>query len=228
MFGTNLKKYRKAKGLTQEQLASEINSLIGTQYKKSSVSSWENNVSPSIEVIEAIAEILDIPEQFLFNDSNDIINTIIKNEMPNLKMIMENTKQVNVVDGYVGAGSSSVIENVKIIDTVYVDKKFIKKGYHDKTINSLIVEGDSMIPYVNGGDRVLYHPLEKGTYNYIDGKYIISNINGVMVKNLSFRCNGDIVISSENKAYSDEIIKANETQEYLDIIGIVVGRILCD
>jgi len=47
-----------------------------------------------------------------------------------------------------------------------------------------------------------------------------------MVKNLKFMCSGDIIISSCNKAYSDEIINSEESQELLDILGIVVGRIL--
>ena len=83
-----------------------------------------------------------------------------------------------------------------------------------------------MIPYVNDDDIILFHPLKDTTHRLNDGKYVIQTINGTMVKNLKFMCSGDIIISSCNKAYSDEIINSNESQELLDILGIVVGRIL--
>jgi phage repressor protein C with HTH and peptisase S24 domain len=61
---------------------------------------------------------------------------------------------------------------------------------------------------------------------FIDGKYVIETSAGVMVKNLCFKSNGDIVISSCNRIYESETIRASESQEYLEIIGMVVGRVL--
>jgi len=227
MFNDNLKKYRGLKGLTQEQLAAKINNiLIDRDYKKSNVQSWERDVSPKLEVITAIADILNIPEQFLFDDSKETINKIISKEAPSLKMIVEHTLKIPLLDGYVGAGSTGMIDRFAVNDYVYIDNLSIKPKYANQTIIALTVKGDSMKPYVDDDDMVLFHPIKDGQYNLNDGKYIIRTINGIMVKNLSFRSNGDIVISSCNKGYSDEIIKSFESQEYLDILGIVVGRIL--
>ncbi len=227
MFNDNLKKYRGLKGLTQEQLAAKINNiLIDRDYKKSNVQSWERDVSPKLEVITAIADILNIPEQFLFDDSKETINKIISKEAPSLKMIVEHTLKIPLLDGYVGAGSTGMIDRFAVNDYVYIDNLSIKPKYANQTIIALTVKGDSMKPYVDDDDMVLFHPIEDGQYHLSDGKYIIRTINGIMVKNLSFRSNGDIVISSCNKGYSDEIIKSFESQECLDILGIVVGRIL--
>lgn len=226
MFGTNLKKYRKAKGLTQEQLSNSVNSLLGTNYKKSSVSSWEGSVSPSVEVIGAIAEILEIPEQFLFDDSEATIGKIVQKEIPNFTNMLEHTKKVSLLDGYVGAGSAGVLERSEVVDYLYIDNYMIRRAYREHDIKGLTVIGDSMSPYVDCNDIVLFASLQEGQYQLMDGKYIITTLSGTMVKNLSFRSNGDIIISSCNKSYPDEIIKASDTQEYLDIVGIVVGRIL--
>jgi len=226
MFNYNLKKYRELKSFTQEQLANEVNRLLNTKYKKSSIYSWERNVSPNVEVITTIAEILDVPEQYLFDDSEEILNKIVSKEAPNLRSMVEHTKKIPLLNGYVGAGSSGIIEKIEVDKYLYIDTCLVKKAYQNKEILALTVIGDSMIPYVNNNDIILYHPIEKGQYNFIDGKYVIETMNGVMIKNLCFKCNGDIVISSCNKTYSDEIIKCDETQEYLDIVGVAVGRLL--
>ena len=69
MFSENLKKYRKISGMTQEELANKINILLNSNYTKNNVQSWERGVNPKIDVISAIAEILEITEQYLFDDS---------------------------------------------------------------------------------------------------------------------------------------------------------------
>jgi len=226
MFSEQLKKYRILRGLKQSDLADSINELIGTDIKSINVSKWEQGTNPKIEIIDAIALILDIPVQYLFDDSDKAINKIISNKAPQLKDIVEHTLKIPMIDGYVGAGSGGIIDTIKMNKFVYIDNSSIKRKYVDETVIAVPVIGDSMVPYVNEDDIVLFHPLEDKTYNLNDGKYVIQTINGTMVKNLKFMCNGNIVISSCNKAYSDEVINSHESQEYLDILGCVVGRIL--
>jgi transcriptional regulator with XRE-family HTH domain len=227
MFPELLKKYRKKRGLRQDELAESINNILGAKYniKASNVSSWEMGTNPKIEIIVTIAEILEIPEQFLFDDSSDTINKIISKEMPSFKNMVEHTKKISLLDGYVGAGSSGFIERIDIVYFLYIDKYMIKKAYQKEDIKGLTVVGDSMYPYINCCDIVLFAPINDYN-NLTDGKYIISTIAGTQLKNLSFRSNGDILISSCNKSYPDELIRCSDTQENIDINGIVVGRIL--
>lgn len=226
MFGMNLREYRKLKGLTQEQLAELLSESLGENFQKINIGKWETGTNPKIKVIIALAEILEIPEQYLFDDKKEKINKIVNDHIPDFKNVMSNLKKVPLIDGYVGAGSSCSIQDIHIKDFLFVDIGSIKKAYLSKDIKAIEVIGDSMTPYVNYADLVLYCSILKGQYNLIDGKYIIQTINGIMVKNLSFKTNGNIIISSTNTEYPSEEINSNESQEHLDIIGIVVGRIL--
>jgi len=220
MFSKQLKKYRKLAKYTQSELAICLSQIIGFEITGNNIRSYEAGTNPKVEVIEALALILKIPVQFLFDDSEFALSSFPKNNM------IEDIIKVPLLDGYVGAGSSSIIENLKITDYIYIDIHSINKAYRNKSIKALEVIGDSMYPYVMSSDVILFTPLEKGQYNLTDGKYIIETINGIMLKNLSFKTNGNIIISSCNPIYPSEEINSKESQEVLDILGIVVGRIL--
>lgn len=57
----NIKKYRQKKGLTQKQLADEINKRLGTNLKHNTISSWENGTnSVDITLLKTICDILEI------------------------------------------------------------------------------------------------------------------------------------------------------------------------
>ena len=77
VFAWNMKKYRKKKGLTQEKLA-EILSTATSYIGEIEI----NNGNPSMEMVEKIANALDIEPFRLFVDDNERI----KNEpQPSLK-----------------------------------------------------------------------------------------------------------------------------------------------
>ena len=57
----NLRKYRLEKNLTQKQLADKINSLMDTEIKHNTISSWENGTnSVDTTILKAICDILEI------------------------------------------------------------------------------------------------------------------------------------------------------------------------
>jgi len=229
MFASQLKKYRLNRNMTRKKLAEELNKIVFIDKKEidvNNITSWERGTNPRLEIIEAISQVLDIPVQYLFDDSNQALDKIIQDKLPDTNNIIQNTKKVPLLTGYVGAGSTGEVYSRDSANYLYIDKKMITAKYHDRDIKALLVIGDSMIPFVDHNDIVLFIELDRGQYNLPDGKYIITTASGTMVKNLTFKSNGDIVISSCNKAYESELIKANETQEYLDIVGFVVGRIL--
>ncbi len=145
-------------------------------------------------------------------------------------ILPDSIRLVPLVGGLVGAGSTGFTETTEPLDQIYVDIHTIEKRYREKTIQAIRVAGDSMKPYVDENDLVLFHPLKHGEYPTGDGKYIISTAHGEQVKNVKFMLNGNIRIISENSSYhtkdgyDEEIDK--ESQEYLTIVGKVVGRIL--
>ncbi|WP_282804672.1 helix-turn-helix domain-containing protein [Clostridium tetani] len=74
--GENIKKYRKKKGLTQKELAKKIN------LSEISIRRYEKNINtPTIEVLNKIAEALEVPVSALIDEpfSQALLNKIIKN-----------------------------------------------------------------------------------------------------------------------------------------------------
>ena len=61
-FGKNIRKYRKLKGLSQQ----ELGVLLG--FSTRTVSDWEcNNTEPNIETIRKLVKVLDIAYEDLFD-----------------------------------------------------------------------------------------------------------------------------------------------------------------
>ena len=227
MFGENLKKYRKAINLTREQVAFRVNRVYGVKCTGAHIQNWENGTNPKTSMISMLADVLDVPEQYFFDDSERAIDMIVRDKIPMVNTMVDAVMRIDLLNGYVGAGSAGHLIDTDITEVIHVDKMMIKKEYRDSaTLKSIVVVGDSMVPYVNEGDIVMFSVTKPGTCAYLDGKYVIKTSQGIMVKNLSFKCNGDIVISSCNKVYGSETIRAGESQEYLEILGMVVGRVL--
>jgi len=79
MFNEKLKKYRKIARLTQSELAEKLEYKLGGSFTYSNIQSYERGINPKLEVISAIAEILDIPEQYLFDDSDNTLDKLCTN-----------------------------------------------------------------------------------------------------------------------------------------------------
>jgi transcriptional regulator with XRE-family HTH domain len=74
MLGDRIKEARKAKNLTQKQLAD----IIGA--KHSSISDWENNLHrPDINLIPLLSEALSVPGSWLLEEDLSAPNPAIRN-----------------------------------------------------------------------------------------------------------------------------------------------------
>lgn len=207
-FSTQLRMLMDKKGFTGEKLGKLLN------VSKSTVIHWANGRRfPNESNIRQLTSILNVSFDELF--------AYDKKTYTKLPL---HVKEVNIINGYVGAGSSGIVGNETTLDKVYIDINTIKQKYQNDEIQGLQVIGDSMAPYVNSGDIVLYTKIDTN-FPKVDGKYIINKSDDIMVKNIQFCLNGDIIISSENKSYKDDVMKKG-SQDYFSVIGIVVGRIL--
>lgn len=84
MLNENIQKLRKAKGLSQEELALKLNVVRQT------VSKWERGMSvPDAEMLMALAEVLDSPVSMLLGE------TIAEREPDDLQMISEKLEVLN-------------------------------------------------------------------------------------------------------------------------------------
>lgn len=81
------------------------------------------------------------------------------------------------------------------------------------------VRGDSMSEYLQDGDSVL---IDLGQTDIMDGEiYAIRYGDDLRIKRLSRKFNGGLIISSDNKRYSDESVDPG------DLDGVqVIGRLL--
>ncbi len=74
-FGEKLKKLRLSKEMTQKDLADKLNVTFQT------ISKWENNTNePDFTTLKEIAKIFSVSIEYLFNDEDEEIKEIIKEE----------------------------------------------------------------------------------------------------------------------------------------------------
>ncbi len=86
-----------------------------------------------------------------------------------------------------------------------------------KNIHALNVLGDSMEPTLNDGDIVFMN--RDSTNPNRNGVYIVSTLVGIFVKRLQLKSDGTVALVSDNEAYSDEIVNAED----IKVLGKVVG-----
>ena len=70
--GNNIQKFRKAKNMTQDQLAEELS------VTRQAVSNWENNkTQPDIDTLGKIADVLEVSvEELIYGESKTPIQTV--------------------------------------------------------------------------------------------------------------------------------------------------------
>ncbi len=218
-----------------EELSKELKKR-GIELSVASIKKYKNGTvkNPPYEIITTIADICEVSFLDFFTDGQiqkEKIEQNIsydKNNHNSLSpkiVLPENVKKISLLYGYVGAGSGGLVEDI-VLDEIYIDINLILSKYKNNDIFGIQIIGDSMTPYVNAKDIILYSPVED---NFVrsDGKYIINKNGDLMLKNIKFCLNGDIVISSENKAYESETIsKESQELDNFSVIGRVAGRIL--
>jgi phage repressor protein C with HTH and peptisase S24 domain len=237
----NLSKTLKNNNITSQQLSEELEHR-GFELSFETIKSYRkgNVKNPKYNVLAEIADICGVSLIEFFTNGEEQKKKIVKSELSEhidkyQSLLPSNTlpnyvKAISLINGYVGAGSYGINDNIEVIDKIYVDIHTIEKAYRNKELEAIRVSGDSMKPYIDDGDIALYYKFKDGEKATGDGKYIISTNQGEQIKNIKFMLNGNIRIISENSSYhtkdgyDEEINK--ESQEYLNIIGKVVGRIL--
>lgn len=85
MLSENLKNFRKAKGLSQEELATKINVVRQT------ISKWEKGLSvPDSEMLVTLSEVLETPVSTLLGE------TVVEAQADDLKAIAEKLEVINL------------------------------------------------------------------------------------------------------------------------------------
>lgn len=124
-FGLRLKEARKAKGLTQKQLAETIGA------KHNSISNWENDQNkPDPDTIELICGVLDIEPNYLLKKTQDDRLKAYANKLGS-NMKVNNTER-KIVENFRRADE---IEKAIVLRTLHIDNE---SGYEPIKKNKYI------------------------------------------------------------------------------------------
>lgn len=200
-FGSQLKKYRKAKKMTQVDLGSRVG--LSGQVISNLERGYTTGLSP--EMIQNIASVLDVSISELTSEAKLQKNT---------KQTIQSGKQISVL-GRVAAGIP--IEAIEeIIDTEEISEDLAKTG----EFFGLQIHGDSMEPRFTEGDVVIVRRQDDAE----SGDIVIATVNGdeATCKRLRKYRDG-IELVSTNPSYSPMFYSNEEILEKpVKILGKVV------
>ena len=197
-FKDKLKKARKERGYTQDQLAQGVN------VSKSSISRYESGTQmPELATIKLIAKYLNISHQYLLED-----------EYTNEYLVQEEFVKIPIV-GSIRAGMPILAEE-NIIGYEIISKGEIMSS---KEYFYLKVKGDSMInARIHEGDLVL---VVKQDYVDNNGDIMAVRVNGneATLKRVFIQEKG-ILLQAENPKYEPLYYpKSDVANGYVGIIG---------
>lgn len=112
-FGDKLQFLRKTKGISQEQLASQL------KISRQAISKWENNSSiPDVENIVKLSNIFEVSTDYLLKSEVEISKLDMKNNSNQGKLKISSLGSIFIILGFIGVfimGILSAIRPVSII-----------------------------------------------------------------------------------------------------------------
>jgi transcriptional regulator with XRE-family HTH domain len=125
-FGIKLKSAREIKKFSQQELADLVNDVLKTSLKRNSISNYENGVSyPSIEVIRAIVDILDVSSDYLISgkrdsdhksSKSDPITLFQLDELTTIRPLFDNAVRLKSVLVNLEEGVARNLSNDEVVD----------------------------------------------------------------------------------------------------------------
>ena len=209
-FANNLKRLRKKRGLTLEELADQINAKYNTNFNKSMISKWENGYEAKLSSVKVLSlffnvtlnEILGFNEEILEKDEDNIKIPIV---------------------GVISAGEPIIAEE-NIIG--YASKPPMSKLTKNslKDLFYLRVKGDSMDRHYPDGSYVLVRKnimIQNGDNAVV----LINDENEAVLKKVKIEDNYLTLIPvSNNEEHLPRTIDLNKTT--VKFIGKVIGCFL--
>lgn len=216
----NIKRFRKARGYTQDGLAKKLG------VSPNSISAWElGRNKPLMDKVTIMAKLFDV-------ESSDIIGDSLKNEKNNIASIYSELEpprqkrvysfaeaQLSEQNGYIRSGRSSAAGTP--IDGDYEDaqQEIVVRNEVPRGADEVVtIAGDSMQPLLTRGSQAFVHYQPVPDY---DGQIVIVSIKdiGVTCKKI-YREDGKIRLKSINEKYSDMIYPAQDVR----VIGKVITQ----
>lgn len=215
-FGSRIKKLRKDRGLTLQQLSDELHDRFPSKDKKNSftkgkLSNWENDKSePIAKTVSQLATYFGVSIDYLIGLEDDIVP-------------LEKVSQYYQVP-YYGQVSAGNFESVEVDNRELDVPDIAFNGRNPKECIALQVNGDSMNKILSNGSYIIIHDYRRNQ------DYRLNN-NDILVLRLGGEYTVKRVRRTETKlhldpvSYSDEF-KTNtfdlESLEEIEVIGKVI------
>ncbi|MEM7108961.1 MAG: helix-turn-helix transcriptional regulator [Bacteroidota bacterium] len=143
-FGKRLKESRKKTGLSQEELAYEINQRINGTIKRNTISNYENNVSrPDFDTLYALAEILSTSIDDLFNLSTKYFKSILEDKKElyaSSKVLKEADKKMTHIEASRKTAKSKGAVTGLLQDSIELNKYLMEQYQKLHTKNRQAIE----------------------------------------------------------------------------------------
>lgn len=224
-FGERLRKSRKGR-LNQEELASLIGVHINT------ISRWENGSrSPDTEMLQKLAQALNTTTGYLLGETDDPARPGALQSTSKAVVLPESNVRPfrgDLIDVPVLAPQSSVCCGGGF-DLTEVEAEVdwwepIPEGWltgprGDKSFFITHVEGDSMEPMIENGERILINPNQE----VVHGDIALVCWNGrSMVRGVKFNRDRSVRLIPANKDYDEDVISEEDSPYVLRYCGVVV------
>lgn len=202
-FSDNLKKYRKSKHMTLEELADDVNRRYGTKMAKGTISRWENGSDTTSETIQVLSDYFGVT-------------------MEEMLGIHLDRDDVNTVDSLI-----PVLGNISAGTPLYAEQNIIAytacppfKKSVNRSLFYLRVRGDSMDrEFPDGSDVLVDRDAQVDT-----GDIAVVLVNGdeATVKKIRYVENYIILIPLSNN--TEHYARQYDLNYYeITIVGKVIG-----
>ena len=225
-LGTNLKHLRKAKGLTQDQLADKIGvnrAMIGS-YE-------EGRAIPKINALNDIAHYFSISIDALINNdlSTEGQNTSIDSidvTGANLRVVTtivdrDNSELITLVPVKASAGYLNGYADPDYIDALPRFSLPLPELSRERTYRAFQINGESMEP-IPSGAYIISEYLQDW-HNIRDGKtyILITRDEGVVYKRVYMHSSGELWLKSDNPQYEAYSVHLSRLLEVWKAVGYI-------
>lgn len=225
-LGTRLKMRRKQIGLSQEQLGELVNFHVNT------VRRWENGSrSPDAGTLQEIAKALDTTTAYLLGETDEPAKPGASRPVGKATALLEsNIRPIRgkLIDIPVLAPLSSICcgkgFNLAEVEAEVdwwepIPESWLTGPKGDKPFFITHVEGDSMEPMIEDGERILINPNQE----VVHGDIAVVCWNGrSMVRGVKFERDGAVRLIPVNKNYDEDVIAKEDRPFVLEFCGVVV------
>lgn len=222
-LGLRLSKIRKSLGLSQAAFAKEIDEARGAP----AISQWENEVyTPSITVIDKICERFNINANWLISGQGEMFWSDVIKLFSDVGSSLDEFDFVPEFHQDIAAGHGAFVLSQEVKNQYAFRKEWISKYCSKNRCALFTAKGDSMLPLIGNGDKILVDMSKKEMSDIIDGKiYVFSEGDLLKVKRLVRKGSGLLAIS-DNKAEIPDPVEVDMLQFRLVGKVIWVGHVV--